>query len=158
MNQEFANKIKLDFRNLTSIDCSMEFMSMGAAHEPSRLLPNEQGVYVFLSGEHSFKVGKAGSNSQARWNSHHYNLDEKTPSTFPKSFMADLNNFKTYFSSDKHHEMENLNSQNIKMWVRNNLSRIEYKISSEESKISLNLLEALVQYNFQPIYEGRKKK
>jgi len=156
MNQEFADKIRQDFEKLTGINCTIQYMEMGESHIPTRLLPNEQGVYVFFRDQQSFKVGKAGSNSQARWNSHHYNLDEKTPSTFPKSFMSDIDNFKTYFPEEIHNEMDNLNGENIKMWVRNNLSRIEYKISSEESKIALNLLEAIVQFHFPPIYEGRQ--
>ncbi len=156
MNQEFADKIRDDFEKLTGVNCTIQFMEMGESHIPTRLLSSEQGVYIFFRNQQSFKVGKAGSNSQARWNSHHYNLDEKTPSTFPKSFMADLDNFKSYFPEEIHFEMENLNRESIKMWVRNNLSRIEFKISSEESKIVLNLLEALVQFHFPPIYEGRQ--
>lgn len=155
MNKEIAKKIKVDFEKLTGINCSLDYMERGEQHRPSKLTSKEQGVYVFFRENYSFKVGKAGSNSQARWNSHHYNLDTSTPSTFPKSFMKDLKNFKSYFPAEIHNDMDNLNGQNIRKWVQNNLSRIEFKISSSESKIALNLLEAIVQFNFPPIYEGR---
>ena len=69
--------------------------------------------------------------------------------------MIYLKNFKSYFPAEIHNDMDNLNGKNIRKWVQNNLSRIEFKISSSESKIALNLLEAIVQFNFPPIYEGR---
>lgn len=52
--------------------------------------------------------------------------------------------------------MELINNSNVKNWIRKNLSRIEFKISSKESKIALNLLEDLVQFYFPPLHEGKK--
>lgn len=146
-----------DFESITKIKCVYSIMEKGDDHVPTKLSKEQQGVYVFFNEDKAFKVGKAGAKSQARWNSHHYNLDEKTPSTFPKSFMANLENFKSFFPDNMHKEMEAINNSNVKNWVRKNLSRIEFKISSEESKIALNLLEALVQFYFPPLYEGRKR-
>ena len=53
-------------------------------------------------------------------------------------------------------DIEKINKRQIKNWIQNNMSRIEFKISSKESSIALNLLEALVQFNFPPIYEGKQ--
>ncbi|MDB4590990.1 hypothetical protein OAH77_04740 [Flavobacteriaceae bacterium] len=157
MNQAFANRICENYQSLTGIRCKAVFMQMGDNHTPSRLIKGkEQGVYVFIRNETTFKVGKAGTNSQARWNSHHYNLDNSTPSTLTKSFMMDLENFKTFFPVHAKRDIEKINKRQIKNWIQNNMSRIEFKISSKESSIALNLLEALVQFNFPPIYEGKQ--
>lgn len=158
MNQQEANEISKQFKQITGIECNVCFMEMGKNHIPTVLeRDKEQGVYVFLRGSTTFKVGKAGKRSQARWNSHHYNLDESTPSSFPKSFMNELEHFKTYFPTEIQLEMDNLNPQIVKNWIRNNLNRVEFKIDAQEGPLSLNLLEALVQYKLQPIFEGKKK-
>jgi hypothetical protein len=70
--------------------------------------------------------------------------------------MKDLENFKTFFPVNAKREIENINKLQRKNWIQNNMSRIEFKISSNESSIALNLLEALVQFNFPPIYEGKQ--
>lgn len=129
-------------------------MRNGKDHKPTTLSNDKKGVYVFISGKYCFKVGKAGSNSQARWNSHHYNLDETTPSTFPKSIIKDKKRFKTFFPSNKHNEIDNLNKNNIKDWIQNNISRMEFIVSANESNFALNLLEALTQFRLMPEYEG----
>ena len=70
--------------------------------------------------------------------------------------MMDLENFKTFFPVHAKRDLEKINKRQIKNWIQNNMSRIEFKISSKESSIALNLLEALVQFNFPPIYEGKQ--
>jgi hypothetical protein len=67
----------------------------------------EKGVYVFFKDNVCFKVGKAGTESQARWNSHHYNLYKSTPSTFTKSFLIDLPNFINYFDDEASERLSN---------------------------------------------------
>ena len=155
MKQNLANRLKTEFFNFTGIDCSALYMEMGQAHIPTALKNDEKGVYVFLYGSHCFKVGKAGPKSQARWNSHHYNLDKKTPSTFPKSIQKDVERFKRFFPVEKHEEIDGLNPNNIKEWIRCNISRIEFKISSSESDYALNFLESLIQFRLMPEYEGK---
>ena len=56
-------------------------------------------------------VGKAGPKSKARWNSHHYNLDNSTPSTFPKSIKKSPELFKNYFPNSVHSEIDGLNGE-----------------------------------------------
>lgn len=155
MSQNLANRLKTEFINLTGIDCIAVYMEMGKEHIPTTLSTSEKGVYVFLYGNYCFKVGKAGAKSQARWNSHHYNLDKTTPSTFPKSIKKDIARFKCFFPVEKHDEIDNLTLGNVKEWIRNNTSRIEFKISSSESDYALNFLESLLQFRLMPEYEGK---
>ncbi len=155
MSQNLANRLKDEFRSITGIDCHALYMEMGESHQPSTLKNDEKGVYVFLYGNYCFKVGKAGNKSQARWNSHHYNLDESTASTFPKSIVKDIERFKSFFPAIKHQEIEQLNKDTMKSWIQNNISRIEFKISSDESDFALNFLEAFIQFRLMPEYEGK---
>jgi len=49
----------------------------------------------------------------------------------------------------------NLNSDNIRAWIQDNTSRMEFIISGNESDYVLNLLEALLQFRLMPEYEGK---
>lgn len=152
ISQEKADEISEEFRRITNIDCNATYMQWGESHVPTKLLKDvESGVYVFMRDSTVFKVGKAGTNSQARWNSHHYNLDT-SPSTFPSSFSADLERFNSFFPENV--RITDISRINIKEWVRANTSRIEFKIQNQETGTALNLLEALVQFYLNPIYEG----
>lgn len=158
MNQKIADhidSIKSTFESITGISVMERYQPKGDSHRPSSLPKDMQGVYVFLTDAYCFKVGKAGPKSKARWSSHHYNLDAKTPSTFAKSIVKNKNKFKSYFSGDKHSEIDSLNKENIKDWIRANISRIEFLLPQEKDLFALNLLEALVQYKLKPIYEGK---
>jgi len=155
MNQAFADRIKKEFKALTGIDLEATYMS--APHSPSTLQSGTCGVYVFMSGKHCFKVGKAGPKAKARWNSHHYNLDKKTPSTLPKTILKYREFFMSYFPSEVQNEISGLCKSNIQAWMKNRMSRIEFLVGSECDGFALNLLEALVQYRLRPVFEGRRK-
>ena len=156
MSQNLANQLSQEFQAITKINCTATYMEKGVNHIPSILRGNQQGVYVFLMNEQiCFKVGKAGAKSQARWNSHHYNLDATTKSSFAKSFINGKNKIKSYFTEIQQNEIDNLNSNNIKIWIRLNMSRIEFKISSVESPFVLNFLEAFIMFKLKPIFEGK---
>lgn len=146
-----------DFYRLTSIQVAVRPMLDAKSHNPSKLAKGSSGVYVFLNQNCCFKVGKAGSKSQARWTSHHYTLNEKVPSTLPKSIQRHLHLFKEYYPSTAHPKIESLNKLNIQSWIKGNMWRIEFIIEKEQnSPFALNLLEAIVQFNFEPIFEGKK--
>lgn len=155
MNQETANLIKTEFERLTKIDVSAKYMAKGQGHQPTTLKSGMCGVYVFMNDQHCFKVGKAGSKSKARWNSHHYNLDETTPSTMPKSIIKNKKKFKEYFPAASHQEIDSLEKSNIQAWIKSNMSRIEFLFEDNGDSFTLNLLEALAQYHLKPIFEGR---
>lgn len=125
-------------------------------HHPSKLEKGSCGVYVFLNERCCFKVGKAGLKSNARWTSHHYTLNEKIPSTLPKSIQSNMDKFKEYYPSIMHDEIEALNKLNIQSWIKQNIWRIEFVIKEQgTTPFALNLLEAIVQFNFEPIFEGK---
>ena len=147
MSEKLAELLTSEFKKISNIQCSYKFLMKGESHKPSTLKKGEeQGVYVFLQNEDiCFKVGKAGTNSQARWNSHHYRLN-KTKSSLPGSIKNDLEKFKFFFDSSIHNEIDNLDKNNIKYWIRNNLSRIEFKMSSKESIYALDLLEKYIAF------------
>lgn len=157
MIEKLNIKIITHFKRITGINCSCQLFEKGADPNYTTLLKQEQGVYVFYAGDVCFKVGKAGSQSQARWNSHHYNLDKWTKSALTKSISQDLTFFKSFFEQSLGDEILRLNSNNIKCWIKAHLSRIEFKISAKESKFTLSLLESLIQYYFNPVYEGKSK-
>ncbi len=145
-------KITKTYYSITGIQCQYTILEKGDTHKPSMLGKGEQGVYVFYNNDICFKVGKAGPKSKARWNSHHYNLDTTTPSTMTKSIIKDLNSFKELYDNTHLTDID-MHPKNIKEWVRNNTSRIEFKIAASESKFALGLLESLVQFYFNPIFE-----
>jgi hypothetical protein len=187
MNQKKADGLADKFKAISGINCTATFMEGGINHQPTTQRSGEKGVYVFLLNESTcFKVGKANVNSAARWNSHHYCLDNTTPSTLTKSFLNDLEKFKFYFDDEsivdelelftsvvKEYIPEDVDFKigikslskaeikklskllNLKEWIRKNISRIEFVISEECSDYGLNLLEALIQFELNPIYEGK---
>jgi hypothetical protein len=156
MNQEVANLIAEEFKRITGIEVSSTFMPNGPSHNPTSLQTGMCGVYAFMAEGCCFKVGKAGPKSKARWNSHHYNLDETTPSTMPKSIMKNRANFKRCFPETKHYEIDQLMKENIQQWIKDNLSRMEFLIKDQGDGLALNLLEALAQFYLKPIFEGRR--
>ena len=155
MTQDLATSLQVEFLQITGIKVDARFIAMGLSHQPSSLPSGMQGVYVFLTDSHCFKVGKAGPKSKARWNSHHYNLDETTPSAFTKSIVKNRAKFKSYFPDSRHSEIDRLEKSNIGDWIKNNISRIELLLPQSEGRYALGLLEALVQYRLKPEYEGK---
>ena len=186
MSQELANELSKKFTELTKIKCEAKYFEKGEKHIPTKLDENKKGVYVFFLNENvCFKVGKANSNSQARWNSHHYNLDRTTPSTLTKSILSHLTRLKEYFNNEEINKFEvilekyNLNEKNIrkeikameqenvnkmsielnlKEWIENNIHRIEFVLDNTNDEIDFdtNLLEALIQFELKPIFEGKE--
>lgn len=156
MNQAVANRITEEFKSITGIEVSATFMRNGPSHNPTSLQTGTCGVYAFMAGDCCFKVGKAGPKSKARWNSHHYNLDETTPSTMTKSIIKNKSRFKRCFPDAKHHEIDQLKKENIQQWIKDNISRMEFLIGDQGDGFALNLLEALVQFHLKPIFEGRR--
>jgi len=156
MNNAHVMKVIVnEFEEFMSIKCQSTLMIKGQAHNPSRLSKEQQGVYAFVTDTGCIKVGKAGPNSQARWNSHHYNVDEKSSSTMTKSMIKYKEMVKAIYPVNKHAEIDDLNDNNIGNWIKSNTSRMEFIISAKESKFVLNFLEAIVQLKLQPIFEGR---
>ena len=83
-------------------------MAKGLAHKPTMLKSGRCGVYAFVTDTHCLKVGKASSKSQARWNSHHYNLDETAPSTLHKSIIKSKARIKELYRIETHQMIDSL--------------------------------------------------
>jgi hypothetical protein len=155
MHKHVAESVRKAFESLTGNEVSVSFLPKGDTHKPTKLQRGMCGVYAFLGENCCFKVGKAGPKSQARWNSHHYNLDETTPSTLPKSILRNKDRVKREYPVDIHLAIDLLDRSNVHSWIRNNTSRIEFLLKDDGDKSALNLLEALAQYYLKPIFEGK---
>ncbi|MFT6910736.1 MAG: hypothetical protein ACJAS1_007472 [Oleiphilaceae bacterium] len=183
MSQEIADQLKKEFENITDISCEVTFMEKGNHHRPTTLRDGKKGVYAFLLNDNvCFKVGKANSNSKARWNSHHYSLDKSTPSTLTKSMLTNLHIMRKYFDGNdinkfevilKKYDLESTEFKSdikklekdkvkslsaelgLKKWIMNNMSRIEFLLNDSDDDFDSNLLEAIVQFKLKPIFEGK---
>lgn len=147
-------ELKKEFEKIARITCDVR--ELPAPHKPNPLPKNMQGVYVFLAPLGCLKVGKAGQKSKARFNSHHYRANS-TKSCLANSILADRSILKELFNSSMHAEIDALNKENIHFWLKQNTSRIEFTMSSIESKHALNFLEAFLQFKLNPVYEGKKR-
>jgi hypothetical protein len=99
-------------------------------------------VYVFMFGERSLKVGKAGPNSVPRFCNHHYGIN--APSTLAKSLL------KLQSSMGGN----NLDETNVKTWICQYTARVNFFIPSRYGVLALSLLEAFVQCRLKPEFEG----
>lgn len=154
MNERIEKIVKI-FTEITKSKIDVTIMDKGDTHRATTLKKGTHGVYIFFNENVCFKVGKAGLKSKARWNSQHYCLDETTPSTLSKSIIGNRDVFKAYFTTEKHIEIDNLNKENIREWMQDNLCRVEFIIADGENKNELNLLEAISIYELNPIFEGK---
>ena len=119
---------------------------------------NKEYIF-FFDDKNCFKVGKAGSKSQARWSSQHYSFNNGTPSSFSKSILKNKDIFIKYFDKDMHYDIKNFENLKTKDWIRKYISRVEIKLTNDSLNnnkplFALNLLESLVQFELKPIFEG----
>ncbi len=121
----------------------IEVQFFAAPHHPPGSLPSGRlAVYVFMFANRCLKVGKAGSKSAARFCNHHYG--SKAPSTLAKSLMkrqASLG-------------VTGLDDANVKAWICEHTSRVNFLIPAKYDPFALSLLEAFVQCRLQPEFEG----
>jgi len=115
-------------------------------HQPlnhfSPALPEgKMAVYTFVFNDVFLKVGQANQRSKARYQSHHYHI-RSGRSTLANSLIKD-----SAMSSI-------VNEDNVTDWVRNNCERFDVLIDAKLGKITLNFIEGLLQYKYQPKYEG----
>jgi len=152
MDKAEAEGIAAEFTGLSGVGCEVRFSKRGETHKASALKKNQEGVYVFLNDWYCLKVGKAGKKSQPRWTSHHYTLNDKIPSSLPKSFRKNEVKFKKAFNNTQ--DMSTLRKETIREFVEKNTDRIEFVLSDQKDHRAVNLLEAYVQFKLNPLYEG----
>lgn len=118
--------------------------TLPAPHQPpSRMPAGKIAVYVFAYGDITLKVGKAGSKSQARYISQHYNAGS-APSTLAASL---LNRGGEIGVSD-------LSKESVSKWIKTHTDRINLVLDSEVGIDALSLLEAFLHCRLKPVFEG----
>lgn len=141
--EDFYGVAKLSGAEINRNAINLEILTM-PHKQPTHLPKGKQAVYVFSEDEQVLKVGKAGSKSQARFVSHHYNLS--APSTLAKSILND----------EEKRQKHNLTAENISDWIKQNTDRVNFLVDADSGKWILNLLEAFIQCKLKPLYEGHR--
>jgi hypothetical protein len=119
-----------------------EIIDRGLPHiPPTRLPAGKMAIYMFLLGDEFLKIGKVNQLSNARFCSQHYGLDAR--STFAKSLLSDSG------MSDL-----NIAPSNIKDWIKGNCRRIDVIIDADLGVFTLELIEGVMHYKYEPKYEG----
>ena len=138
---DFIKAAALAGINIPRPDVEVEFLC--APHRPPSSLPDgRMAVYVFMLGDRCLKVGKANQKSLARYCSQHYGLN--APSTLAKSLLTRRKNF----------DCNGLNEQNVKAWICEKTTRLNFLVPSRYGIFALSLLEAFLQCRLQPEFEG----
>ena len=124
---------------------SFEVVDQKAPHEPGQLREGKMAVYIFVYNDRVLKIGKAGSDSNARFQSHHY-APSRAKSTLARSLLSDPEMVAN----------EEITESNVGDWIRQNCRRIDIFIDAKLGKFLLSLIEAALQYKYAPKYEGFK--
>jgi len=123
-------------------DCWKLEFSPSPHTRPTTLPAGKMAIYGFWGDGAWLKIGMAGSKSQARYTSQHYNADS-APSTLSKSLLNDL-----HMESVIGFERENPGE-----WIMSNCHRVNIIIPAHFGRLSLALLEAFLHARLKPRYE-----
>lgn len=122
-----------------------------------KLRDNKMGIYIYIYGNEYLKIGKAWTNSDARWVYQHYNFNS-SPSNLASSIKSDKQ-----FCDKNNIHIDSLSEKEqvevIKTFIKSRLKRINIIIernNDEEDYFILNLLESWLHYKLKPKYEGIK--
>lgn len=118
-----------------------EIVDRGAPHTPKGLQRGKMGIYTFCYCGRFLKIGKAGPNSDARFRSQHYGFNAQ--STLARSMMGD-------------DEMlaHGITEANVSNWIKENCQRIDILIDADVGIFTLELIEGILHYVYEPKYEG----
>lgn len=109
-------------------------------HDPIVLPEGKMAVYTFVyKGNQFLKIGKAGPNSKARYQSHHYYI-KSGKSTLANSLVND--------------STMSVNANNITGWIKNNCERYDVILDASLGKMLLDYIEGMLHYKYLPKYEG----
>lgn len=110
-------------------------------HKPKSLPDNSMAVYTFVYKGEFLKIGQANYKSKARYQSHHYNPGSAI-STLAGSLLND-------------DSMKGLlNRETVTQWIKDNCERFDVIIDKKHGKKTLNFIEGLLHYKYDPKYEG----
>jgi hypothetical protein len=124
------------------LEGQIRMIDQGVPHRPSSLPKGTVGIYLFFFQYECVKIGKAGSKSNARFLSQHYN-PESSQSNLAKSIVLD-NNF----------SYKQLSKENIGDWMKSNLRRVDFLIDESLGIFVPNFVEAFLHLCLKPRYEG----
>ncbi len=111
-------------------------------HTPEKLPIDCGAVYIFKYDNEYLKVGKANYKSNARYQSHHYNYDSSN-SNLSKSII-----------NDEIGSTNNLDTDTVGSWIKENTSRFNIIIPKELGKAFVNFAEAFFILKCNPKFEG----
>ncbi|WP_339836761.1 hypothetical protein [Paenibacillus sp. FSL R7-0272] len=120
-------------------------LDRGLPHKSSTLPVGRMAVYSFIYQDRFLKIGKAGPNSNARFNSQHYD-PKNSQSNLAKSLL-----------NDPMLVGLNLDAMTIKEWIKKNTRRIDFLVDATLGIFVLNLIEAFLHLKYRPKYEGYEK-
>lgn len=126
---------ELDMSKVKIVDC-------GLPHLPTSLKPGTMAVYAFIYGDRFLKIGKAGSKSNARFLSQHYNLH------------SSQSNLATSILRDPEMTTLGITESTVGTWINKNCNRIDILLDSDLGCFALELVEAILHYKYEPKYEG----
>jgi hypothetical protein len=127
---------------ITRADLVIEYLA--APHRPPTRLPaGKMAVYGFWGDGGWLKVGKVGSNSNARYTSQHYNPGSAA-STLAGSLVADAK-MKTVAGFDP---------KAPGVWIKASTHRVNILLPASRQRELLSLLEAFLHLRLRPRYEG----
>jgi hypothetical protein len=127
---------------LSCNDIAIEKLS--APHIPPKFIPEgKMAIYIFMFGPTCLKVGKAGPRSKARFTNHHYSPGSSN-SNLAKSLLKNRNQM----------GLPHLDKNTVKLWIRENTSRIHFLVDESVGMPILNLFESFLQCRLNPRFEG----
>lgn len=112
-------------------------------HLPVQLPNNFAAVYIFKWNDQYLKVGKVNSNSNARYQSHHYNPDS-SPSNLSKSLLSE-----TEFQAL-------LGDGIVGEWIKENTTRFNILIPVHLGKNFVHFAEAFFILKCNPKFENTR--
>ena len=115
-----------------------------APHKPERLLKEKRAVYGFGVNDHWLKVGKAGENSNPRFQSQHYN---------PRS--ANSNLASSILKDGGSPIVPALSENDVGEWIKKNCYRFNVLFGAHHTDEFATFMEAFFIFCLKPRYEGR---
>lgn len=143
-----------EFRKITNSDeKALEIEVLKVPHQSLSLPKGKQAIYIFEKDGIFFKIGKVGDKSNARFRYQHYKPNS-TRSTLAKSILNNRENksLRKIFDSEM---LDSLSEENIESFIKQNMNRINIYMDISLGEFYLNLLEALLHYRLNPVFEGK---
>jgi hypothetical protein len=149
IDYDFLHTQFLKVAQLSGFDllpCDIRIETGPSAHR-SQLLKGKMACYVFYGSDRCWKVGKVGPNSGPRFSHQHYNPGSSM-SNLSKSLLACSPSVRPYPDGS-------LDESTVGDWIRSNFQRVNFYLSAEQPLCLLTLLEAFLQCQLRPHFEGK---